>query len=232
MLVLWLRDHGHGPLFAQGGLGLQRHRAAGRGLPGRSAGRAQPEGPAGLRHLRPRRAGLRRHLASRPTCRRSCCASRAPVWPWPTMRGKSYLALGSVSMGIAGSIVDHAFFEDYLGMRVESVDMVEFIRRWDEGIYDEESTRRAMAWVRENCQEGRDHNAPERPAHAAQKDEDWECVVKMAHDRARPDGRQPAPGRAGLRRGSAGPQRHRCPASRASASGPTSCPTAISWRRS
>jgi L-fucose/D-arabinose isomerase len=97
-----------------------------------------------------------------------------------TMRGKSYLGLGSVSMGIAGSIVDNGFFEDYLGMRVESVDMVEFARRWDECIYDEEEFQTAMAWVRENCAEGRDHNAPQAQRTRAQKDQDWERVVKMA----------------------------------------------------
>jgi L-fucose isomerase len=97
-----------------------------------------------------------------------------------TMRGKSYLGLGSVSMGIAGSIVDNGFFEDYLGMRVESVDMVEFARRWDESIYDEEEFQTAMAWVRENCAEGRDHNAPQAQRTRAQKDQDWERVVKMA----------------------------------------------------
>jgi L-fucose/D-arabinose isomerase len=97
-----------------------------------------------------------------------------------TMRGKSYLGLGSVSMGIAGSIVDNGFFEDYLGMRVESVDMIEFARRWDECIYDEEEFQTAMAWVRENCAEGRDHNAPQAQRTRAQKDQDWERAVKMA----------------------------------------------------
>jgi len=97
-----------------------------------------------------------------------------------TMRGKSYLGLGSVSMGIAGSIVDNGFFEDYLGMRVESVDMIEFARRWDECIYDEEEFQTAIAWVRENCAEGRDHNAPQAQRTRAQKDQDWERAVKMA----------------------------------------------------
>jgi len=97
-----------------------------------------------------------------------------------TMRGKSYLGLGSVSMGIAGSIVDNGFFEDYLGMRVESVDMIEFARRWDECIYDEEEFQTAMAWVRENCAEGRDHNTPQAQRTRAQKDQDWERAVKMA----------------------------------------------------
>src|SRR5690349_1941363 len=67
-----------------------------------------------------------------------------------TMRGKSYLSLGGVSMGIAGSIVDHSFFERYLGMRVETVDMTEFIRRIDEGIFDEKEYARAYAWTRAN----------------------------------------------------------------------------------
>ena len=95
------------------------------------------------------------------------------------MRGKSYLALGSVSMGIAGSIVDQSLFESYLGMRVESVDMSEFIRRIDEGIYDQEEYKRALAWVKSYCHEGRDHNAPAQQLSRAQKDKNWETVVKM-----------------------------------------------------
>lgn len=97
-----------------------------------------------------------------------------------TMRGKSYLAMGGVSMGIAGSIVDQAFFESYLGMRVETVDMSEFTRRIEEQIYDEEEFSRALQWVRENCKEGQDHNAPEKQRSRARKDQDWEFVVKMA----------------------------------------------------
>jgi L-fucose isomerase len=97
-----------------------------------------------------------------------------------TMRGKSYLSVGNVSMGIAGSIVDHSFFEAYLGMRVETADTSEFIRRIEEEIYDGEEYGRALAWVRENCQEGRDHNPPEIQRSRAQKDQDWEFVVKMA----------------------------------------------------
>jgi L-fucose isomerase len=96
-----------------------------------------------------------------------------------TMRGKSYLSLGGVSMGIAGSIVDQPFFESYLGMRVESVDMTEFVRRIDEQIYDPEEYARALAWVGENCIEGRDHNPPQIQRSRAQKDRDWEFVVKM-----------------------------------------------------
>jgi len=97
-----------------------------------------------------------------------------------TMRGKSYLSTGGVSMGIAGSIVNHALFESYLGMRVETVDMSEFVRRVDEEIYDKEEYARALAWVKENCKEGRDHNPLEIQRSRAQKDQDWEFVVKMA----------------------------------------------------
>ncbi|MBN1641724.1 MAG: L-fucose isomerase [Anaerolineae bacterium] len=96
-----------------------------------------------------------------------------------TMRGKSYLSMGSVSMGIAGSIVDPDFFEDYLGMRVEYVDMSEFARRIEEGIYDPDEFQRALAWVRANCTEGREYNPPEAQHSRAQKDREWETVVKM-----------------------------------------------------
>jgi len=95
------------------------------------------------------------------------------------MRGKSYLSMGGTSMGIAGSIVDPSFFEAYLGMRVEPVDMSEFVRRIDEGIYDPAEFERALAWVQANCQEGKDHNPPHIQRSRAQKDKDWEFVVKM-----------------------------------------------------
>ncbi len=97
-----------------------------------------------------------------------------------TMRGKSYLAMGGVSMGIAGSIVDHALFESYLGMRVETVDMSEFVRRMDEEIYDKEEFARALQWVKENCKEGWDPNPPEKQRSREQKDRDWEVSIKMA----------------------------------------------------
>jgi L-fucose isomerase len=95
------------------------------------------------------------------------------------MRGKSYLSLGGVSMGIAGSIVDQGFFERYLGMRVEAVDMSEFTRRIELGIYDPDEFARAHRWVRANCREGEDHNTPEQARSRTQKDRDWETVVKM-----------------------------------------------------
>jgi len=97
-----------------------------------------------------------------------------------TMRGKSYLSIGGVSMGIAGSIVDHAFFESYLGMRVEVVDMTEFVRRIEREIYDPEEYARALQWTRKYCKEGRDYNPPHQQRSRAQKDKDWEFVVKMA----------------------------------------------------
>ncbi|MCB0045880.1 MAG: L-fucose isomerase [Caldilineaceae bacterium] len=97
-----------------------------------------------------------------------------------TMRGKSYLSMGGTSMGIGGSIVDQAFFQDYLGMRVEVVDMVEFVRRMERGIYDPEEYARALAWVKENCHEGKDYNAPDQQMSRAELDEVWETVVKMA----------------------------------------------------
>ena len=97
-----------------------------------------------------------------------------------TMRGKSYLAMGGVSMGIGGSIVDQAFFEHYLGMRVETIDMVEFVRRIHEGIYDKDEFDRALAWVQENCPEGKDYNPADKVRSRAQKDDDWATSVKMA----------------------------------------------------
>jgi len=96
-----------------------------------------------------------------------------------TMRGKSYLSMGGVSMGIAGSIVNTDFFQDYLGMRNESVDMSEFIRRIEEGIYDKEEYTKALKWTRENCIEGRDNNPVRIQLTREQKDKDWEFVVKM-----------------------------------------------------
>jgi L-fucose isomerase len=95
------------------------------------------------------------------------------------MRGKSYLSLGGTSMGIAGSIVDQSFFEKYLGMRVETVDMSEFTRRMNEGIYDPEEYKSALKWTKEKCREGKDHNPPELQRSREQKDKDWETVVKM-----------------------------------------------------
>src|SRR5690606_1326892 len=85
----------------------------------------------------------------------------------------------SVSMGIAGSIVDDHFFQQYLGMRNEYVDMSEFVRRMEEGIYDTEEFERALAWVKATCKEGPDNNPEGLQRSREQKDRDWETVVKM-----------------------------------------------------
>lgn len=96
-----------------------------------------------------------------------------------SIRGKSYLSIGSVSMGIAGSIVDQPFFQHYLGMRNEYVDMTEIKRRLDRKIYDEEEVKLALSWVKQYCKEGIDTNKPEFQRSAAEKEELWENVVKM-----------------------------------------------------
>jgi L-fucose isomerase len=97
-----------------------------------------------------------------------------------TMRGKSYLSMGGVSMGIAGSIVDQNIFEEYLGMRVESVDMSEFTRRIAEGIYDPEEFDVALKWVQQNCPEGKDYNPAENQRSREEKDAEWATSIKMA----------------------------------------------------
>lgn len=96
-----------------------------------------------------------------------------------TMRGKSWLQIGSICMGIAGSIVDSSFMEEYLGMRVESVDEVEIIRRMTEGIYDEAEYEKAMSWTKSHCREGWDKNPEIVKRSDEQKERDWEFVVKM-----------------------------------------------------
>lgn len=94
------------------------------------------------------------------------------------MRGQSYLSIGSTSMGIAGSIVNADFFQEYLGMRNEYVESVEFLRRIELEIYDKEEYEKALKWVKANCKEGKDYN--EEPRTKEQKEGDWEKVVKMA----------------------------------------------------
>jgi L-fucose isomerase len=94
------------------------------------------------------------------------------------MKGKSYLSMGSVSMGIAGSIVREDFFQEYLGMRNEYIDLSEFNRRLNEEIFDKEEFKKALAWTKKYCKEGKDLNA--KPKTRKQKDAEWETVVKMA----------------------------------------------------
>ncbi len=97
-----------------------------------------------------------------------------------TMKGKSYLQIGAMCMGIAGSQINPDFFEDYLGMRVESVDEVEILRRIDKGIYDKEEYERAIAWTKKNCPEGLDKNPDFIRKSPEQKEKDWEFTVKSA----------------------------------------------------
>jgi L-fucose isomerase len=103
-------------------------------------------------------------------------AGLAAAW----MRGKSYLSIGSVSMGIAGSTVDPDFFQDYLGMRNESVDMSEITRRLEEKVYSEAEFKRALEWVKANCKEGPDNNPPAEQHGRERKDKCWATSVKMA----------------------------------------------------
>ncbi|MDR0738034.1 MAG: L-fucose isomerase, partial [Prevotellaceae bacterium] len=96
------------------------------------------------------------------------------------MRGKSYLSIGAVCMGIAGSIVNTDFFEDYLGMRCEGIDEVEIIRRMTEGIYDKQEYEKALAWAKTHCKQGDDvinrRDLVKTPEASAK---DWEFIVKM-----------------------------------------------------
>lgn len=95
------------------------------------------------------------------------------------MRDQAYLSMGSVSMGIAGSMVNDSFFQEYLGMRNEYVDMSEFTRRIEEEIFDPEEYKRALDWVKNNCQEGPDNNPAHLQTSRERKDREWETVVKM-----------------------------------------------------
>ena len=96
------------------------------------------------------------------------------------MAGKSYLGIGNVSMGIMGSYTNHDFFENYLGMRCETVDMSEIIRRIELEIYDEDEYQKALTWVKANCSVGQDYNPKDIQRSPEQKEKDWEFSVKMA----------------------------------------------------
>ena len=96
------------------------------------------------------------------------------------MRGKSYLGMGGVSMGIAGSIVDQPLFEDYFGMRVETIDMTEFLRRMDKGIFDPAEYAKAAKWVKQYCPEGKDYNSPATKRSRARLNSEWDKSIKMS----------------------------------------------------
>jgi len=95
------------------------------------------------------------------------------------MKGKSYLSIGYSSMGIAGSMVDPDFFQNYLGIRTEFVESVEFLRRIEKNIFDQEEYAKALAWTKINCKEGDDYNPPTKQSTRERKDWEWETVVKM-----------------------------------------------------
>jgi|TARA_B110000881_G_C18587819_1_gene525949 L-fucose isomerase len=95
------------------------------------------------------------------------------------MKGKSYLSIGYSSMGIAGSMVDVNFLQNYFGIRTEFVESIELLRRIEEGIYDKEEYKKALAWTKENCKEGKDYNSPELQKSAEVKEKEWEKVIKM-----------------------------------------------------
>ena len=112
-------------------------------------------------------------------------------------------------MGIAGSLVNHDFFERYLGMRVETVDMVEFVRRVERKIFDDAEYQRAIAWTKVHCKEGKDYNSPAGQFSAAEKERVWEWSVKMTMIARDLMVGNPRLARVGLRRRGPGPQRHR-----------------------
>ncbi len=95
------------------------------------------------------------------------------------MRGKAYLSMGGTSMGIAGSMVDFAFWEKWLGMRVEDIDMTEFIGRMNKGQFDHAEYEKALAWVKEHCPEGKDYNSDNTKRSRKQIDSEWSDSVKM-----------------------------------------------------
>ena len=95
-----------------------------------------------------------------------------------TMRGKSYLSLGNTCMGIAGSIVNADFFQEYLGIRTEYADLVEILRRVELGIYDPEEYEKAMAWTEKYCKVNEGHDYNEKSKSREEKDKDWEFTVK------------------------------------------------------
>jgi len=95
------------------------------------------------------------------------------------MKNKAYVGLGSVSMGISGSFCNPDFFQKYLGMRAEWVDMMEILRRVELNIFDPDEYKKALAWTKENCVEGFDVNNESKQFSAEQKAEQWEFVVKM-----------------------------------------------------
>src|SRR3546814_8142522 len=99
------------------------------------------------------------------------------------MKGRSYLSIGGVSMGIAGSTVEPDFFQSYLGMRNEFVDSTEVFRRIEKGIYDKDEFKMALKWTKENCKEGKDYNEADKQRSRKEKDGDWEIGRASCRER-------------------------------------------------
>lgn len=101
------------------------------------------------------------------------------------IRNKSYVNIGAVAMGIAGSYCNEDFFRSYLGMHPEWVDMSEIIRREKLGIYDKNEYEKALKWIKENCKEGIDINPTDGMFYQRtvlspeEKEENWQFIAKM-----------------------------------------------------
>lgn len=93
------------------------------------------------------------------------------------MRGKAYVGIGAVSMGIAGSYCNADFFQKYLGLRAEWVDMTEILRRVELGIFDKDEYQKARKWVKENCKFGDENNA--KRLSETEYEAQWDFTVKM-----------------------------------------------------
>ena len=168
LLVLRLRDDGHGPAHAQGGVGLQRHRASRRGLPGGGARRPHQKGlPAfGIYGRDVQDCG---DAASPPTCRRSCCASPAPGWPWRSCAASPISRWAASRWASPARSSTRPSSRTTSGCASRRVDMTEFIRRIDEGIYDKEEYERASPGREQNCKEGKDCNPAGSSAAASRR---------------------------------------------------------------
>ncbi len=95
------------------------------------------------------------------------------------MKNKTYLSIGGTSMGIVGSIIDPDFFQEYLGMNSQAIDMTEVVRRIEKGIFDEEELALAKEWVSEKCIQGKDYNSEETKRSAEDHTHEWDTSIKM-----------------------------------------------------
>ena len=102
------------------------------------------------------------------------------------MKNKSYVNLGGISMGIAGSYCDAEMFQKYFGIRPEWVDLTEILRRITLEIYDKDEYEKAYKWIKENCREDYDVNAGKNLPEIITKskvinpDKDWDFIAKFS----------------------------------------------------